>query len=121
MSEGMDDESEGTSGDVISEFGVGMPPAANTPGIRMKSSLAAAVSAFDGDQGAQSRDARVRFAVEDDELGGLQEYVDFDSEAAAAAMEGAAFENNTVMERELVSVSHDESSAHSTLSYVAME
>ncbi len=117
MSEGMDDESQGTSGDVISEFGVGLPPSAMTPGIRMKSSLFAAVSEVDDDQGARSRDARARFAVEDDQLGGLQEYADFDSEAAAAAMEGAIFEN----ERELTSVPHDKSSAHSTSSYMAME
>jgi hypothetical protein len=113
VSAGMDDESEGTSGDVISEFGVGLPPTAMTPGTSL--------SAFDGNQGLQSRDARVRFAVEDDELGGLQEYADFDSEAAAAAMEGAAFEDDTVMERELTSVPHGDSSAHSTSSYVAME
>jgi hypothetical protein len=116
--DGIDDESEGSSGDVITEFGVGMQPVAMAPSIRKKSSLA---STDDGAQGARNQDARVRFAVDDDELGGLQEYADFDSEAAAEALEGAAYGNSAVMERELTTVSHDESSVHSTASYVAME
>lgn len=118
MTDGMDDESQGSSGDVITEFGVGMQPMAMAPSIRKKSSLS---STDDSAHCAGNQDARVRFAVDDDELGGLQEYADFDSEAAAEALEGAAPGNCAVMERELTSVSHDESSVHSTSSYVAME
>ncbi len=118
MRDGTDDESEGSSGDVITEFGVGMQPVAMAPSIRKKSSIALT---DDGAQGARNQDARVRFAVDDDELGGLQEYADFDSEAAAEALEGAAYGNNADVERELTSVSHDETSVHSTASYVAME